>query len=153
MDMEEQGLQERSKQSLRLLLRLLACQTLIKKDVRLRLRSEFNITLPKFDVLAELEHAGEPITMSQLSRKLMVTNGNITGLVDRLVKEGYVSRQVDNCDRRIQRISLTETGDRLFRRMAKQHEKWITQIFGKMPMEEIVQLTELLQHARNQIRK
>ena len=96
----------RSKQALRLWLRLLACENTVEQRLRQRLRQTFNVTLPQFDVLAELEHAGKPMTMSALSRDLMVSNGNITGVIDRLVRDGYVQRQASTTDRRVQYISL-----------------------------------------------
>ena len=86
----------RGKQSLRLWLRLLACENLIEQTVRTRLRVAFDITLPQFDVLSELEHAGNALTMSQLSQKLMVSNGNVTGVVDRLERDGLVRRRASS---------------------------------------------------------
>ena len=80
----------RAKQSLRLWLRLLACESLVEQTVRTRLRTTFSITLPQFDVLSELERAGDPLTMSQLSQNLMVSNGNVTGVIDRLERDRYV---------------------------------------------------------------
>ena len=91
---------ERGKQSLRAWLRLLACENLIEQHLRTRLRQDFDITLPQFDVLSELEHAGEQLTMSRLSEKLMVSNGNVTGVVDRLERDEYVIRQASPTDRR-----------------------------------------------------
>ena len=82
----------RSKRSLRIWLRLLGCATLIEQQVRTRLRDDFAITLPQFDVLAELDAAGEPQTMSALSRRLMVSNGNVTGVIDRLERADLVRR-------------------------------------------------------------
>ncbi|MEX2495191.1 MAG: MarR family transcriptional regulator, partial [Woeseia sp.] len=104
-----------SKEGIRTWLRLLSCEKSIEQQLRSRFRDHFPVTLPQFDVLAELQRAGKPLTMSQLSSELMVSNGNITGVVDRLEKGGYVRR--DRCaqDRRVQFIALTPPGAKEFR--------------------------------------
>ena len=101
---------QRSKESIRTWLRLLSCETLIEQDIRSKFRENFKVTLPQFDVLSELERAPGKLTMSQLSKELMVSNGNITGVVDRLEKNGLVKRMRPPHDRRIQFIELTDTG-------------------------------------------
>jgi DNA-binding MarR family transcriptional regulator len=138
----------RSKQSLRLWLRLLACENLVEQHVRAQLRTRFEITLPQFDVLAELENAGEALTMSQLSDKLMVSNGNVTGVVDRLERDGHVRRERSATDRRVQFIALTDRGIESFREMADAHEHWITKLFGQLKSTDIKSLLEGLEHAK-----
>jgi DNA-binding MarR family transcriptional regulator len=138
----------RGKQSLRLWLRLLACENLIEQHVRTQLRKRFDITLPQFDVLAELENAGEALTMSQLSDKLMVSNGNVTGVVDRLERDGHVRRKPSTTDRRVQFIALTDRGIESFREMAAAHEDWITQLFGQLNGTEIKTLLDGLERAK-----
>lgn len=132
------------KQSLRLWLRLLACENIIENRLRVELREHFNVTLPQFDVLAELEYLGQPLTMTDLSKRLMVSNGNVTGVVDRLVREGLVQRQPSGSDRRVNLISLTPRGLELFRRMAAQHEDWVAEMFADLKPEEMTQLGGLL---------
>lgn len=127
----------RPKQSLRLWLRLLACESMVEQTVRKRLRKSFAITLPQFDVLSELEHAGEPLTMSQLSQKLMVSNGNVTGVVDRLERGDYVCREASSTDRRVQYIALTDKGITAFKEIAREHEQWITELFAGLNTTEI----------------
>ena len=141
----------RGKQSLRLWLRLLACENLIEQTVRARLRIAFDITLPQFDVLSELEHAGSALTMSQLSQKLMVSNGNVTGVVDRLERDGHVRRQASATDRRVQYIELTDQGVALFREMASEHERWIENLFGDLSASEIRILINGLGKAKDSI--
>ncbi|MFT4581630.1 MAG: DNA-binding MarR family transcriptional regulator [Gammaproteobacteria bacterium] len=138
----------RGKQSLRLWLRLLACENLVEQHVRAQLRTRFDITLPQFDVLAELENAGEALTMSQLSDKLMVSNGNVTGVVDRLERDGHVRREPSATDRRVQFIALTDRGIESFREMADAHEHWITKLFGQLKPTDIKSLLEGLEHAK-----
>ena len=144
----KQNFAHRGKQSLRLWLRLLACENAVEQAVRTQLRLEFGITLPQFDVLSELEHAGTPLTMSQLSEKLMVSNGNVTGVVDRLEREKYVERQASKNDRRVQFIVLTESGLRLFKRMASAHEDWVTSLFDNLSDNDIKQLIAYLDKAK-----
>ena len=141
----------RGKQSLRLWLRLLACENLIEQTVRTRLRVAFDITLPQFDVLSELEHAGNALTMSQLSQKLMVSNGNVTGVVDRLERDGLVRRRASSTDRRVQYIELTEQGVSLFRDIASEHERWIENLLGDLSANEIKALIAGLGKAKDSI--
>ncbi len=141
----------RPKQSLRLWLRLLACEGLVEQTVRTRLRTTFDITLPQFDVLSELEHAGDALTMSQLSENLMVSNGNVTGVVDRLERDGYVRRAASPTDRRVQYIELTDHGINAFRQMAEVHEQWITDLFSDLTASEIKTLIAGLSKAKDSI--
>src|ERR1700761_7464393 len=92
---------------LRLWLRLLTCTTLIEGEVRTRLRARFGVTLPRFDLMAQLERAPEGLTLGDLSRRMMVSNGNITGLVERLVESGHIVRVPHVADRRIVYVRLT----------------------------------------------
>src|SRR6187455_3660294 len=91
---------------IRLWLRLLTCTTLIEGEVRRRLRERFDVTLPRFDLMAQLDKAPDGMTLSDLSKRMMVSNGNLTGLVDRLVASGHIDRRVSQADRRAQVISL-----------------------------------------------
>src|SRR3954467_12256203 len=103
----------RSDSYLRLWLRLLKCTAQIENRVRAGLREEFSTTLPRFDMLAQLDAAGDDgLTMGELSRRLMVTNGNLTGLTERLVKERLVASVTVPHDRRSQKITLTANGRR-----------------------------------------
>jgi DNA-binding MarR family transcriptional regulator len=133
-----------SKESLRLWLRLLACENIVESRLRTALRDEFGVTLPQFDVLAELEYLGRPLTMTGLSKRLMVSNGNVTGVVDRLAREGLVERQPSPEDRRVHLIRLTPAGRELFYRIAECHERWIHELFSGVSREKIRQLANLL---------
>lgn len=140
------------KRSLRIWLRLLGCSTLIEHAVRVRLRAEFGITLPQFDVLAELDAAGEAQTMSALSRRLMVSNGNVTGVIDRLARAGLVSRSASADDRRVQFIALTPRGRRRFAAMAAAHELWIDSLLGGLGEADGERLDRLLERTKKLIR-
>ena len=139
----------RQKDSLRTWLRLLSCESVIEQRLRTVFRQHFDVTLPQFDVLSELEHASTALTMSELSRELMVSNGNITGVIDRLVTMGLVQRERPEHDRRIQYIQLTEQGSKEFRKMAALHESWIDQLFTDLKPKEMQQLQSLLLKARS----
>jgi DNA-binding MarR family transcriptional regulator len=130
--------------SLRLWLRLLSCTHQIENRIRQSLQARFDTTLPRFDLLAQLERAGEGLKMSELSQRMMVTGGNVTGITDGLEKEGLVVREVDASDRRIYRVKLTPEGRRLFRRMAAEHEQWVIDLFGTLSAAQKEQLMRLL---------
>ncbi len=116
--------------TLKVWLRLLACSTQIETEIRKRLRSRFGITLPRFDYLAQLHRHPDGLRMNVLSRYLMVTGGNITGLTDELEKDGLVVREDDPGDRRSFRVSLTAPGRRAFERIAAEHENWLAELFS-----------------------
>lgn len=110
-------------------LRLLACSTQIEQQIRQLLRMRFGTTLPRFDYLAQLDRHADGLRMNVLSRYLMVTGGNVTGLTDQLVKEGLVQRIDDPEDRRSWRVSLTDKGRAEFAVMVVEHEKWLIEMF------------------------
>ena len=130
--------------SLRLWLRLLTCTNQIENRIRQNLQSGFDTTLPRFDLMAQLERTPDGLKMSELSQRMMVTGGNVTGITDGLEKEGLVVREVDAADRRVFRVKLTAEGKRQFRRMAGEHEQWIIDLFGSLGTKQKKQLTELL---------
>ena len=128
-------------------LRMLSATIRIEKRVRSFLKREFDSTLPRFDILAELERETAPITMSELTQHLLVTNGNVTGLVNRLVEDGLVARDADPVDRRVQRVILTDAGRTAFCAMAESHEKLIDSFFTSLSdrqMDMLLQLTTAL---------
>ena len=140
----ESALARDDKLELRVWLRLLTCANLIESRVRAGLRETFDITLPRFDLLAQLDRAAEGLTMGELSERLMVSNGNITGLTDRLVAEGLVSRSPSRSDRRQSRVKLTQAGKRAFDAMTPVHERWIDEMLAAMSRGEMAQLLALL---------
>ncbi|MGD9833740.1 MAG: MarR family winged helix-turn-helix transcriptional regulator [Piscinibacter sp.] len=125
-------------QALKLWLRMLACTTRVENVIRQRLRSEFGTTLPRFDLLAQLDREPDGLSMGELSARMMVTGGNVTGIVDQLEGEGLVVREDHPTDRRAFRVRLTAAGRRQFRRMAAVHETWIVELFdGWSPAQKI----------------
>ena len=137
--------------ALRLWLRLLACSTQIETEIRKRLRSRFRITLSRFDYLAQLHRHPDGLRMSALSRYLMVTSGNVTGLTDELEKDGMVQRDAEPGDRRSVRVALTPKGRKVFERMASEHEGWVVELFGGVAEADRHQLYDLLGRLRVQL--
>lgn len=129
---------------LRLWLRTLACTNLIENHIRSRLRTEFDITLPRFDLMSQLDRSPQGLKMGELSRRMMVTGGNVTGITDQLVTEGLVVREDSPKDRRAYIVKLTAEGRRSFRKMAEAHEGWIVELFDGMSAAQRSQLYELL---------
>lgn len=121
---------------LRLWLRLLAVTNLIEVEVRQRLRERFDTTLPRFDLLAQLERTEDGLLLGELSRRMMVSNGNVTGLVERLVQSGLIERNVLEADRRAVRVRLTEKGRAAFAEMAAAHADWVSELFAGVSEEE-----------------
>ena len=138
---------------LRLWLRLLTCTTLIEGEIRRRLRDAFDVTLPRFDLMAQLDKAPNGMTLGELSQRMMVSNGNVTGLAERLVEQGLLDRRASPNDRRAQLVSLTAEGRRAFRAMARTHEGWIADIFAGLSVGEIDTLMELLAKTKASARK
>jgi DNA-binding MarR family transcriptional regulator len=133
-----------SKQKLRLWLRLLRASRAIEAELRGRLRAEFGTTLPKFDVMAALARKRAGMTMTEVSRFLMVSNGNVTGIIDRLVAEGLVVRLAHAGDRRAIFVRLTPKGAQQFAAMAKAHESWVGELLAGVGREDTDTLVGLL---------
>ena len=131
-------------QSLKLWLRMLSCTVRIENEIRSRLRSGFGITLPRFDLMAQLERHPEGLRMGELSRRMMVTGGNITGITDQLEREGLVARVPDAQDKRAFAVKLTEAGQHAFAAMARVHEGWVEELLGHVPPQDKEQLIQLL---------
>ncbi|WP_069048695.1 MarR family winged helix-turn-helix transcriptional regulator [Hydrogenophaga sp. RAC07] len=143
MDLEARAHSEHAHE-LRLWLRLLTCSQLIEKRVRAGLREQFDTTLPRFDLMAQLERHPEGLKMKELSHRLMVTGGNVTGITDQLVNEGLVERLDVDGDRRAFRVALTEHGRTTFTEMARQHEEWIVDAFQGLSPRDLESLHKLL---------
>lgn len=139
------------KEELRLWLRMLTCSTLIEREIRRRLREEFKTTLPRFDLMAQLEKSPTGMTVGEVSQRLMVSNGNVTTVVASLVDDGLVDKRPAPHDRRVQVISLTALGRRLFRAMAERHEEWIADIFAGLLAPDVASLMRLLSSTKNSI--
>ena len=129
---------------LRIWLRLLGCTAQIENYLRTRLREEFGISLARFDLMAQLDRRPGGVSMSDISRLLLVSNGAVTGLVDRLVEEGMVLRKSNTGDRRAFIVTFTPAGRRAFAKMAKRHEEWVLSLLGDMSTDAKNQLLNQL---------
>lgn len=152
LDAETKGAEVDHKAELRLWLRLLTCATLIETEVRRRLHRQFKETLPRFDLMAQLDKAPAGMTLGELSQRMMVSNGNVTGLVERLLAAGLLDRRPAANDRRAQMVSLTAEGRRAFRAMARAHENWIAAAFAELNREEMDALMRLLAKTKRSTR-
>jgi len=127
---------EADHQALRLWLRLLSCHLRIENQIRARLRENFRTTLARFDLMAQLERHPDGLRMSDLSKSLMVTGGNVTGITDQLEREKLVLRVVDRRDRRAIKAKLTTAGSARFREMAARHEQWVVELLAGLNEQE-----------------
>jgi DNA-binding MarR family transcriptional regulator len=150
LDLETRA-QKGDHQALRLWLRLLSCTVRIENKIRLRLRSEFNTTLPRFDLMAQLERSSGGLRMSELSKRLMVSGGNVTGITDQLEREGLVTREACPGDRRALTVRLTFGGLKRFREMAVRHEQWIIELLGGLSRDEKEAMIKELGKAKSHI--
>ena len=147
----ETRLVESDHHSLKLWLRLLTCSSLIEKKVRDELRLSFDMTLPRFDFLAQLERAPDGLTMGELSKRMMVSGGNISGIAAQLADEGLIDRcQVPN-NRRTFIVTLTQKGRDEFETIAKAHELWVIEMLGQLDQDDVNQLMNLLLKVKNTV--
>lgn len=138
-------------QSLKLWLRMLSCTVRIENEIRSRLRSSFDTTLPRFDLMAQLERHPDGLRMGELSKRMMVTGGNVTGITDQLEQEGLVVRVQDPDDRRANSVRLTDAGRKAFAEMAAVHETWIAGMLEHLTSTEKNQMIELLDKMKRQL--
>ena len=138
--------------ALRLWLRLLATTNLIETRVRRLLHDQFRQTLPRFDFMAQLARVPGGLKMGDLSQRMMVTGGNVTGIADLLEKQELIVRVSDPDDRRALRVRLTAAGQRAFRAMAETHERWIVEALDTLTPAELSQMTELLGRVKARVR-
>ena len=137
--------------ALKLWLRLLTCTNMVEAELRQRLRENFGSTLPRFDLLAQLDRHPEGLSMGQLSRLMMVSGGNVTGLVSQLVKEDLVSRTAMEHDRRAYRVNLTRAGKKHFKEMANVHEGWVVELLGALSHDDQEQLMDQLSAVKSSV--
>ncbi|APG47611.1 MarR family winged helix-turn-helix transcriptional regulator [Phaeobacter porticola] len=140
-----------SKDRLRLWLKVLKATRAVESEIRESLRQDFTTTLPRFDVMAALNQHRDGLKMSQLSGVLKVSNGNVTGIVERLVDDGHVQREKVPGDRRASRVRLTDEGVEEFARQAAAHEGWIDQMFDTVPQEQVQTLSDALDKVAKQL--
>ena len=151
LDMESR-LTDEHHQSLRLWLRMLSCTTRIENEIRSRLRTTFDITLPRFDLMAQLQRHPDGLRMGELSKRMMVTGGNITGITDQLEREQLVVRVQDVNDRRASAVKLTPAGRAASDDMAAVHERWIEEMLADVAAEDKATMIALLSTMKRSLR-
>lgn len=144
----ETRLHEDDHHSIKLWLRLLTCSSLIESRLRTALRETFDTTLPRFDFLAQLERSPDGLTMGELSKRMMVSGGNVSGIATQLVNEGLVTRSPLPDNRRTVLVKLTPKGAKAFARMAEEHEQWVIAMLGHLDTQEVDQLMQLLSRVK-----
>jgi DNA-binding MarR family transcriptional regulator len=144
---------EEARAALRLWLRLLGCAQLIERELKRRLRAEFDATLPRFDLMAQLAREPAGLSMGELSRRLMVSNGNVTGIAERLGREGLIAREPAPGDRRTQLLRLTPEGAAAFVAMAEVHAGWVRELLAGLDEKERAALWRLLGGAKESVRR
>ena len=147
----ESRIQDDDHLALKLWLRLLTCTNMVEGALRGHLRRRFDSTLPRFDLLAQLDRHPEKLTMGELSQLMMVSGGNVTGLVRQLKEEGQVSRVPQETDRRSYQVGLTPRGKRYFDKMAGEHEQWVAQLFSRLDHGQQEALMDSLQALKQSI--
>ncbi len=159
MDDRSEALEERQDEAnadvqldLRTWLKLLTCTTLISGELRRQLREQFDFTLPRFDMLAQLDREPGGLVLTELSKRLMVSPGNVTPIMNRLLEDGYITRSTSSLDRRVQIVCLTADGRKKFRRMAKKHGQWVNAMMGGLELEERRALSGLLDRLKGNLR-
>jgi len=142
-----------SKQSLRVWLKLLKASSMIDSQLRRRLREHYGSTLPRFDVMSALDRHPDGLKMSEISGLLRVSNGNVTGIVDRLVEDKLVKRVQSPTDRRVLKIQLTKSGKSAFNTQAAAHETWVDELLSGLGGKHLLALNNMLddinQHIEN----
>jgi DNA-binding MarR family transcriptional regulator len=132
------------KAELKLWLRMLSCTNLASAEIRRRLRAHFGVTLPRFDLLAQLFREKDGLRLGELSKRMMVTNGNVTGLVERLTREALIRREAADGDMRVCVVTLTPAGRTAFANMAAAHERWLAELFADLDRPRIEALMAAL---------
>lgn len=150
MDLETRLTQDHH-QSLKLWLRMLSTTVMIENEIRNRLRNEFDTTLPRFDLMAQLERHPDGLRMGELSKRMMVTGGNITGITDQLEQENLVVRVTDSKDRRAYSVKLTAAGRKAFKTMASVHEAWVAELLAGLDGEQKSQMIAMLSTMKSHV--
>jgi DNA-binding MarR family transcriptional regulator len=139
--------------AIRLWLRMLSANRLLETRTRRLLAERYGTTLPRFDLMAQLERAPRGLKMGELSKRMMVTGGNVTGITDMLEDEGLVERVADPADRRAWLVRLTPAGRRAFAAMAAEHERWIVECFAELSNREMASMAALLARLKSHVRQ
>ena len=138
--------------ALRLWLKLLSTSQLIENNIRELLRLEFDFTLPRFDLMAQLQRHPEGLSMSSLAELMMVSGGNVTNIVKQLEKDGFVNRVAQEKDNRSFIVTLSELGLQRFEKMMLAHEGWVISLMDGLEPDELQSLMENIDKLKGHIK-
>ncbi|MCP4297571.1 MAG: MarR family transcriptional regulator [Proteobacteria bacterium] len=141
-----------NKQPLRLWIHMLSCSKQVERELKMRLQRQYQMTLAKFDLLAILEKENRPLTKTELSQLLIVSNANVTGLVGRMIRDGFIYHVTQLDDRRVKAVEMTQKGSEVFKQMASSFQGWVGDIFQDLTDDEVNMLITLLNRAKKSIR-
>ena len=147
----ESRVEQGDHKAVRLWLRLLTCTNLIERHLRGQLRREFDITLPRFDLMAQLARESEGLTMGDLSQRMMVSGGNVSGIASQLEGEGLISREPVPGNRRAFCVTLTRAGQQRFSEMAEAHEAWVAECLGQLSGDDCEQMMSVLKQIKTDV--
>jgi DNA-binding MarR family transcriptional regulator len=147
------GTPEGHKEDLRLWLRMLSTVNLIETEIRRRFRERMGTTLPRFDLMAQLDREPDGLTLGKISRRMMVSNGNVTALAASLVADGWVERRPHPADRRAHLLCLTPHGRFIFGRQSAAHERWIVELLADVNLRDRASLHRLLGVVKTRVRQ
>ena len=139
------------KEGLRLWLRIVSCTQMVELEIRTMLREKFDMTLPRFELLSALDRVTDGLTMSELSRWLMVSKGNVTGIAERLSEDGFIRREPTPTDRRSFMVTLTEQGRTAYKEMELEYEKLLDKLFNDMTLDDSDMFTGMLAKLRESV--
>lgn len=138
---------------LRLWLRLFSVTRLMENDVRSRLQNEFDVTFPRFDILSQLYRVPDGLILGELSQRLMVSPGNITSVIKRLMDDGLIVRNQNPNDRRENIVQMTPLGREKFIQMAASNEEWVRNLTKELAPADVKALLALLQKMKTSVRR
>jgi DNA-binding MarR family transcriptional regulator len=138
---------------LRLWLRLFSVTRLMENEVRRRLQAEFDVTFPRFDILSQIYRVPDGLNLGELSRRLMVSPGNITSVIKRLTDDGFIVRTHNPADRRENIVQMTPLGQTKFIEMAAANEAWIRDMTAGLSPADVKALMALLQKTKASARR
>lgn len=133
-------------------IRLAKCYGLVLREVR-AFENGSGVTLPQFDALAQLLRHPAGMTAGALSRALLVTAGNVTGIVSRLAARGLVTREALPHDRRAALVRLTPAGRRLAQAHVARHERRLRKIFSVLPAIDQARIRKSLERLRRSLER
>lgn len=139
------------KEGLRLWLRIVSCSQMVEMEIRTMLREKFDMTLPRFELLSALDRVAEGLTMGELSRWLMVSKGNVTGVAERLSEDGLIKREPTPTDRRSFVVTLTPEGKALYKEMEEEYESLLEHLFAEVSLDDSDLFTGVLAKVKDAV--